>query len=132
VGEPAADSGAPPAPPPAPPPVPNPYAPPDLSGPPNPYAPPNLSGAAQPVAAGTNGLAIAAFVLGLVGWLVCVGSLLAVIFGSIARNQIRRSGDRQQGAGMATAGIILGAIGLVLWLVYLVLAIALASQSTDI
>ena len=105
---------------------PNPYAPPDLTAPPSPY------GVAPPPGTGTNGLAIAALVLGLVGWVVCIGSLLAVILGAVARNQIRRSGGGQQGAGMAKAGIILGAIGLVLWLVYLVLAVVFTSSSTDI
>lgn len=58
----------------------------------------------------TNGLAIASLVLGIV-WLYWIGSLLAVIFGYIARNQIRD--QNQSGDGLAVAGIVLGYVGLV-------------------
>ena len=39
------------------------------------------------------------------GWL---GSFLAVIFGHVALGQINRSGGRQQGAGLAITGLVLG------------------------
>jgi Domain of unknown function (DUF4190) len=61
----------------------------------------------------TNGLAIASLVCSIV-WLGGVGSLLAVIFGFIARSQIKRAEDHQQGNGLALAGIILGFLGLVI------------------
>jgi hypothetical protein len=60
----------------------------------------------------TNGLAIASLVCSIV-WLGGVGSLLAIIFGFIARSQIKRADDHQQGQGLALAGIILGFLGLV-------------------
>jgi hypothetical protein len=56
----------------------------------------------------TNGLAIAALVLGIL-WLYWVGSILAVIFGHVALSQINRTG--QQGRGLAIAGLVLGYIG---------------------
>jgi hypothetical protein len=56
---------------------------------------------------GTNGLAVASLVLGLI-WFWWVGSVLALVFGYIARRQIRRSPGRQQGGGLAMAGIVLG------------------------
>ena len=56
----------------------------------------------------TNGLAIASMVLGIL-WLYWIGSILALVFGYIARNQIRERGE--SGGGMATAGIVLGWIG---------------------
>ena len=56
----------------------------------------------------TNGMAIASMVLGIL-WLYWVGSILALVFGYIARNQIRERGEA--GGGMATAGIVLGWIG---------------------
>jgi hypothetical protein len=59
---------------------------------------------------GTNGLAIAGFVLGLL-WLCGLGSLLGVIFGFVALSQIRRS--NQSGRGFAIAGIVLGIIGII-------------------
>ncbi|MET7299234.1 DUF4190 domain-containing protein [Embleya sp. NPDC005575] len=60
---------------------------------------------------GTNGLAIASMILGIV-WLYWLGSLLAVIFGHIALAQTARTG--QQGRGMAIAGVVLGWVGMAL------------------
>jgi Domain of unknown function (DUF4190) len=57
----------------------------------------------------TNGMAIASMVLGIL-WLYWIGSVLALVFGYIAKNQIRERGEG--GAGMATAGIVLGWIGI--------------------
>lgn len=61
-----------------------------------------------PPARPTNGMAIAAMVLGIV-WVYWVGSILALIFGYVALNEIRRT--KQAGEGMAIAGIVLGWIG---------------------
>jgi membrane-associated protease RseP (regulator of RpoE activity) len=47
-------------------------------------------------------------------WLFGLGSLLAVIFGHIARAQIKGSAGAQGGAGLALAGLILGWVGLAL------------------
>ena len=66
----------------------------------------------------TNGLAIASMVLGIL-WMYWIGSILALVFGYIAKNQIRERGEG--GGGMATAGIVLGWIGVgILCLVFLV------------
>jgi GYF domain 2/Domain of unknown function (DUF4190) len=59
----------------------------------------------------TSGLAIASLVLGLL-WLCGLGSLLAVIFASVALSQIARSRGRVEGKGLAIAGLILGILGL--------------------
>lgn len=48
--------------------------------------------------------------LGIV-WAMGIGSILALIFGYIGRNQIDQSGGTQTGRGMAIAGIALGWIG---------------------
>jgi hypothetical protein len=58
---------------------------------------------------GTNGLSIASLILGIV-WLSGLGSLGAVIFGHVAHSQIKRTGQR--GRGLATAGLLLGYLGL--------------------
>jgi hypothetical protein len=66
-------------------------------------------------AVGTNGMATASMVLGIVGVIVStlfVPSILALVFGFVSRSQIERSG--QQGRGMAIAGIVLGIVGVVL------------------
>ncbi len=59
----------------------------------------------------TNGLAIASLVCSLVGFVACgVPAIVGVVFGHVARRQIRRSGGRQTGEGLALAGLIVGYI----------------------
>ena len=74
-----------------------------------------------PVGAGsapTNGKAIASLVLGLL-FLCGIGSILALVFGTQAKNEIEASRGAQGGEGMAQAGIILGWIGIGLAIAYL-------------
>jgi hypothetical protein len=67
----------------------------------------------------TNGFAIASLVCALVGIVVLViGPLLGIIFGAIGLKQIPRLG--QSGRGLAIAGVILGAIILLLDVVGLI------------
>jgi hypothetical protein len=64
--------------------------------------------------------ATAAMVLGIIG-LFCVPlvfSVLALVFGILARNEIDRSGGMYRNRGMATAGIVLGIIGLALGVLF--------------
>jgi hypothetical protein len=72
-----------------------------------------------PQGAGTNGFAIASLVCSVVG-LACMGfgSFLGVIFGIIALNQIKKTG--QGGHGLALAGVITGGIVTAFWVVLLV------------
>jgi hypothetical protein len=79
----------------------------------------------------TSGAATAALVLGICGLVVCpfVCSILALVFGYRARDEIDSSGGQLGGRSSAVAGIVLGwvGIGLVvagLALVLLVLAAA--------
>jgi hypothetical protein len=74
-------------------------------------------------------MAIASLVLGLV-WAYGVGSLLAVIFGFVAKKNIRESGGWQTGGGMATAGIVLGIIGLAVVLLIIIAAASSTDSST--
>ena len=60
-----------------------------------------------------NGLAIAALVFGVMG-----GSIIAVILGHIARQEIRERGE--QGDGLALTGLIFGYVGLIVLIVVLV------------
>ncbi len=76
----------------------------------------------------TNGYAIASLVLGIV-WLWWLGSVLALVFGHTARNQIIASGGRQTGEGLAIAGIVLGWIGVATFVWF---ALILGSLSTII
>lgn len=74
----------------------------------------------------TNGLAIGALVTSLVGIPACFGfgvtSIVAVVLGLIGMNQIKRSGEK--GYGMALAGVIIGAVTLVLFVLFIVIAVA--------
>jgi hypothetical protein len=56
----------------------------------------------------TNGFAIASLVCGAV-WMWWIGSVLAIVFGHVALNQIARS--RQSGRGLAITGLVLGYFG---------------------
>ena len=69
----------------------------------------------------TNGLAIASMVLGIV-WLYWIGSVLALVFGYVARKQIRERGDA--GGGMAIAGIVLGWVGVGILVLFLLIGFA--------
>ena len=62
----------------------------------------------------TNGSAIASLVLSILG-LFGIGSLLGIVFGHRARREIRASGGYEGGEGLATAGIVIGWVTLVLF-----------------
>lgn len=95
--------------------------------PPHPlYAPPY-----PPVPAPkTNGFAIASLVLGIV-WIYWVGSILALIFGYIAKSQIDGSHGAQSGRGMAIAGIVLGWVGVGVLLLLIVVGVGVGIGSED-
>jgi hypothetical protein len=96
-------------------------------------APPGYYYAQPPVQKqSTNGFAIASMVLGII-WIYWIGSILALVFGYIAKRQIQQSNEREGGGGMATAGIVLGWIGVgTLALVIVIIVIgALAGHSTN-
>jgi hypothetical protein len=96
-----------------------------------PAAAPTYAAGPYAVAAGprTNTMAILSLVLSLVS---CgVGSIAAVILGHMAKRQIAESGGMETGEGLATAGLIIGYIGLALTVVGVVVwAIAIATIDT--
>ena len=59
----------------------------------------------------TSGMAIASLVLGIL-WIYWLGSILALVFGYIAKREIRESREPVEGNGLATAGIVLGWVGI--------------------
>jgi hypothetical protein len=75
----------------------------------------------------TNGYAIASLVLGIL-WIYSIGSILALVFGYLAKGRIDASGGRESGRGMAVAGIVLGWIGVGLTLLAILL-IAVSSPT---
>jgi hypothetical protein len=78
------------------------------------------AGARTSVAPTTNGMAVASMVLGIL-WIWWVGSILALVFGYMARKQIKEAAGTQSGNGMATAGIVLGWIGVATLLGFILL-----------
>lgn len=102
-----------------------PQAPTYQSAPPVP-APPGA--ATTPTAGSTNGLAIASMILGIL-WLYWVGSILALIFGYLARRQIKER--NQSGDGMAIAGIVLGWIGVGVLVLLVIIGIVGAATSNQ-
>jgi hypothetical protein len=118
-----------------PPPYPDPYTystpyppqygpPPGYGPPPTGYPAPNYGGAYGQPTQGTNSIAIASLVSSLIGWLpFCgwIGSIIGVVLGVVALNQIKRT--REGGNGLAIAGIAVGAVTLLLHLAWMVIVI---------
>ena len=73
----------------------------------------------------TNSLAVASLVCGIGQFLVPLlpTSILAIVFGHVARGQIRRSGEK--GDGLARAGLVLGWAGVALAVLALVVFVGL-------
>jgi Domain of unknown function (DUF4190) len=80
----------------------------------------------------SSGKATAALVLGILGLVLCpfICSILALVFGYQARREIDASGGRMTGRGNATAGVVLGWIG-VAFLVLLIGLIILGATVGD-
>ncbi|MBB3605800.1 hypothetical protein FHT40_005487 [Mycolicibacterium sp. BK556] len=122
-------------------PAPSGYPPPSAYPPPTGYPYPNYAGyTADPYdpyrptkPPGTNGKAIAALVTSLAGLLLCgLPSIAGIILGIIAMRETKRTG--QDGFGLAVAGLAIGAVvvvGYVLWFVFWVLVAATVPSSPD-
>jgi hypothetical protein len=69
--------------------------------------------------------ATAALVLGIIGFCLCpiVCGILAIVFGNSALTKIRENPGRFQGEGIAKAGLILGVVQLILFVLGLLLNI---------
>ena len=76
----------------------------------------------------TNGFAVVSLVMGII-WYLWIGSILALIFGYIAKRQIDASQGQQKGRGFAVAGIVLGWVGVgILALVIFLMFVSMASS----
>lgn len=113
---------------------PYPPGPPQFGGPPPGYGPPPYPGAYYPApgyqgdywshdvaAPGTNGMAIASLIASFTGLFCCVGGIAAIVLGTIAIDQIKRT--RQDGYGLAVAGIVIGIATLVVTLIVMIFAV---------
>jgi len=83
---------------------------------PPPPEPPGPSIRAIGVNVPTNGMAVASLILGIAGLTVVptIGSVLALILGYMAKRDIRQRPTETTGEGLATAGVVMGWIGVVL------------------
>jgi hypothetical protein len=118
-------------------------APPGYGGPPGYGTPPGYGpyGAPPPPAPGrpTNNSALASLILGVATFAVAgfgcfpVTAILAVVFGHKGRREIEESGGWQDGAGMATAGIVLGwvGIGLTVFGIAILVVVLVVAAGTD-
>ena len=80
---------------------------------------PAAQAAVVPPVARTNGLAIASLACGLAQFVFGpLATIPAIVFGHVARHQIKRTGE--QGAGLALAGLILGWAAVILAILLLI------------
>ena len=96
----------------------------------SPYQPPSYLN--YPQRPRPNGLAIASLVCSCCG-VLCWGftSILGIIFGFVAKSQIRRSQGQQTGNGLATAGIIVGFVVVGLAVAAIVVDIVLTASNSS-
>jgi hypothetical protein len=75
----------------------------------------------------TSGMAVAALVLGILGFFTGITSILAIIFGGVAMNETSKNPDIS-GRGMAVAGLVLGIIvlvgGIFFWIFWVIIIAA--------
>jgi hypothetical protein len=103
----------------------------------NPYGPNAYPGAPMPygVPAGrkTNGLAVASLVCSCAGILfIGLPCIVGIIFGFVARSQIRKSRGTQGGDGLALAGIIVGFVWVALVLTVIIIAATNANTNNSV
>lgn len=75
-------------------------------------------------------MAIISLVTGILGVVCCgswVFSIAAIVLGLLSRKEIAESGGAKTGAGMAMAGLILGAVGIVISILWTILWISTGS-----
>jgi hypothetical protein len=67
-------------------------------------------------------MAIASLVMGLT-WVYWIGSILALVFGYLAKGQIDRARGKLSGRGMAVAGIVLGWVQIAVLVILIVVGL---------
>jgi hypothetical protein len=105
--------------------------PPQYGGPYPPSAPPpppQFGGQQYPAGynypspqAGTNTMAISSLVASVVGLLCGIGSIVGIVLGVVALNQIKQT--RQAGYGLAIAGIVVGVATLIISMIWTIYAL---------
>ena len=94
-----------------------------------PPPPPEYGGAqAPPPRAGTDGMAIATFVLGLLSVFIfgLILGIIALVLAPKARRNIEASGGQLGGAGLVTAVRILAIVGIIGWVILIAVRVGSA------
>ena len=78
--------------------------------------PPVPASAPAAPASSTSALAVVSLIAGIFSWILMpfIAGVVAVIFGHMARGEIKRSNGTLEGDGLAIAGLVLGWINVVL------------------
>ena len=66
-------------------------------------------------------MAIASLIASFTGLFCCIGGIAAIVLGTIAIDQIKRT--RQDGYGLAVAGIVIGIATLIVTLIVMIFAV---------
>jgi Domain of unknown function (DUF4190) len=77
----------------------------------------------------TNGMAVASLVLSISALFCGFPAILGIICGHIALGQINRRGEH--GRGLAIAGLVIGYVFVVLFLVFVVIVVLLSAANTN-
>jgi hypothetical protein len=87
----------------------------------------------QSVGAESYGSATTALVCGILGVILCplILSIIAIVKGNNARKVIDRSGGRYNNRGSATAGIVLGWVGIAIFAIGVIYGISQAGTPDD-
>jgi uncharacterized membrane protein len=82
------------------------------------YPGPDYLGGYGAIHRGMNTMAIVSLISSLVGIACCIGSIVGIVLGTMALNEIKRT--REDGYGLAVAGIVIGIATLVVYLVLVI------------
>lgn len=86
------------------------------------YPGPEYLGGYGALRSGTNTLAIASLATSIAGVLCCgISSIVGIVLGTIALNQIKQT--REEGYGLAVAGIVIGVAALLIYLIVFLFSI---------
>jgi len=84
-------------------------------------------GYGYPAAPKTDGMAIAAMVLGIVSFVLCwagiLTGVLAIVFGLVSLSRIKKAGGSLTGRGMAIAGFVCGILAMAMWVLFIVIGV---------
>lgn len=107
-----------------PPPMPMPYG-----VPPSGYGPPSYSGGYYPdysggygaAPSGMNTMALISLISSIIGVFCCIGSIVSIVLGIMAMNEIKRT--REDGYGLAVAGLVISIATLLVYLVIMIFSV---------